>query len=329
MKAIAILILIITSFDVTSQISFGYVHTGPARKLESELIQKIKSRKTYFALSSLFIKDEYDFILKESWKATEYKVLTFEEYLNEDFKKERKEKRESYNVLLMSGYMKTTDNGTYLYIYLNMLTFNYIEEINRKKNSTSEYEINQVARIELFPKEELRVLNLGVKEDNAKFSQLFYNEASMYNYSLGFLKNYFQKLSNLIEKETPSYWLYENGGSLPELGKLTDHTLYVPDYILKHTKLTENESLSKTFKNYPYKIEFIETEKLDEKIINEEEIYYFRYVQVGAQKFWQVINSKSGEILYRGYAGGISGLGTEIKAKHISELVSAIKKAKK
>lgn len=329
MKTIAILILLIISFDYTSQISFGYVHTGPARKFKSEFIQKIKGVKTYFVLSSLFSNDEYDFILKDSWKATEYKLLTFDDYLNDNFKKERKEKGESYNVVLMSGYMKTTDNGTYLYIYINMLTFNYIEEINRKKNSTSVYEINQVARIELFPKEELSALHLGIKEDNVKFSQLFYNEASMYNYSLGFLKNYFQKLSNLIENETLSYWLYENGGSLPELSKLTDHTLYVPDYILKHTRLTQNESLIKTFKNYPYKIEFIETEKLDEKIINEEEIYYFRYVQVGAQKFWQVVNSKNGEIIYRGYAGGISGLGTEIKSKHISELVSAIKKAKK
>lgn len=326
-KSTSLLLLILTLMTVKSygQLSFGMSHIGFARDFKKGYVAERKANKTMFVLSNLFSKEEYEFILNECWDVSDFEVVSLDEY--ETKLKEYEAKKESYNVVKMTGYMKTSDNGSYLYIYIGYNSFFHIPKEEQKKDR--EWDVNMLSRIELFPNEELRLLNLHNDEDNKKFSYLFYNEASMHNYTLGFLKNYFQKLNNLLKDETEVYWMYEDGEYLPELSKLSKETLLVPDYVLTHTYLTEDESREKTFKSYPYKIEFIETDKLDKKIINEEEVYYLRYVQVGAQKFWQVVNSKSGEILYRGYAGGISGLSRELKAKHVADLAKAVKKASK
>lgn len=77
---------------------------------------------------------------------------------------------------------------------------------------------------------------------------------------------------------------------------------------------------------YNYKYEVISDEELNNKILNNEELYYLRYVRMNAERFLQVVNSKTGEIIYRNY---ITGMSYNIKSKDIKELNDKIKKASK
>lgn len=120
---------------------------------------------------------------------------------------------------------------------------------------------------------------------------------------------------------------------LPELKKLTNNKLYIPSYMtIKYNGWTgkdsegDDENIQKIFKKYDYKYEVISDEELNRKILNNEELYYLRYVRMNAERFLQVVNSKTGEIIYRNY---ITGLSYKIKSKHIKELNSKIKKASK
>ena len=70
----------------------------------------------------------------------------------------------------------------------------------------------------------------------------------------------------------------------------------------------------------------ISDEELNNKILNNEELYYLRYVRMNAERFLQVVNSKTGEIIYRNY---ITGMSYNIKSKDIKELNDKIKKASK
>ena len=65
---------------------------------------------------------------------------------------------------------------------------------------------------------------------------------------------------------------------------------------------------------------------MNNKILNNEELYYLRYVRMNAERFLQVVNSKTGEIIYRNY---ITGMSYNIKSKDIKELNDKIKKASK
>jgi hypothetical protein len=168
------------------------------------------------------------------------------------------------------------------------------------------------------------------KKTNKIFNALYTGDV-FFNYKLGFLKNYFQKINDLIKNEEV-YWMYEDD-YLPELKKLSNHKLYIPSYMtIKYNgwKRQDSEKNDKNvediFKKYDYQYEIISDEDLNNKILNNQELYYLRYVRMNAERFLQVVNSKTGEIIYRNY---ITGLSYKIKSKHIKDLNKKIIKASK
>lgn len=120
---------------------------------------------------------------------------------------------------------------------------------------------------------------------------------------------------------------------LPDLKKLATHKLYIPSYMnIKFNGWTGQDSeaddnnIDDIFKKYEYQYEIISDDDLNNRILDNQELYYLRYVRMNAERFLQVVNSKTGEIIYRNY---ITGLSYKIKSKHIKDLNGDIKKALK
>jgi hypothetical protein len=94
-----------------------------------------------------------------------------------------------------------------------------------------------------------------------------------------------------------------------EVKKLATQTLYIPDYFKLECQPLNSDKINgpvKLLSNYKYKYEFIELGNLDGKIQSGEEFYYLRYVRMNSEKFLQIVNSKTGNVVYREYISGMS-----------------------
>lgn len=127
------------------------------------------------------------------------------------------------------------------------------------------------------------------------------------NWGPGIFKNYIQTFNSFFvskEKRGPYQEFLNNS----ELSELKSGTLYVPDYILtktnvfngKETKIEENE----LFDDYKLKYKVIPTEELNNKIQTNENFYYLIFIRNSNQKYVNVVNSSSGEIVYSIHVAG-------------------------
>ncbi|GAA4276112.1 hypothetical protein [Aquimarina mytili] len=318
-----------------AQISVGPKHIGKPGKFKKENIEKFKKTKTIFVLSNQYEKEVYEDILKASWTATPFEVVPVSEFKLRDYLKDE------YSIATLRGHRvdKTTKSGAlvhYLYMYLEVIMYQN-EELTQKlaeNEGKKEKKLRKIinkhkisfARFELFPKDEF--IKIAIKSSNEEIMAATMNDDVFFNYQPGMLKNYLQKTSQLLNDEK-IYWMYEDE-ELPELKNLGSTTLYIPDYTkTKYNAFTmsdkeQDESKSeKLYADYEFTHEFISVKDLNTKILNNEEFYYLRYVRVNSQKFIEIVNSKSGDVIYRNYE---TGLAYNLKPKHIKELNKAIKK---
>ncbi len=339
MKNKILLVTLLTFFFSYSQISVGPVHYGKAKKFNKSELEKFKKTETIFVLSSIYERDVYEEILKNSWTVTPYKVVDIEEFDIEDYLSDK------YSIAQIKGSILEKQKGsgivgTYLFTYfeINMYDSEKIfkrldamspKKRNKKKKSIIDMYSSTFAFFYLFPKDEF--IRTSLTSDLDKITISFFTEDIFYNYKPGLLKNYFQKINNLLADEE-IYWMYKDD-YLPELKKLAKEKLYIPSYMtIKYDPFRaqdsgeNNESINKVLDSYNYQYEIISTDELSKKIMNNEEIYYFRYVRMNSEKFFQIVNSKTGEIIYRKYTSGFS---YNLKPKHIKELNSKIAKALK
>tara|TARA_R100000501_G_C2563091_1_gene72949 strand:- start:233 stop:448 length:216 start_codon:yes stop_codon:yes gene_type:complete len=56
----------------------------------------------------------------------------------------------------------------------------------------------------------------------------------------------------------------------------------------------DEENIEDVFKKYDYQYEIIDDTELSKKIMNNENLYYIRYVRMNTERFLQVVNSKNG-----------------------------------
>ena len=132
-----------------------------------------------------------------------------------------------------------------------------------------------------------------------------YTEEVFFSYSTGFLKNYFQQTNDLIEKGE-TYWMYEKDYDAKKIASLDTSKLYVPNQISQRTNAFtaeisdgEDKEVEKLFSKYDYDFQFISTEDLDQAIKENKEYYYLRYARANAERFLQVVNSKTGVVVFR------------------------------
>ncbi|WP_237274670.1 hypothetical protein [Tenacibaculum ovolyticum] len=169
------------------------------------------------------------------------------------------------------------------------------------------------------------------EKENNIFSKILYTKDIFRNYKPGFLKNYFQKINTQLTKNE-KYWLYGSDHT-NEIKELKNKTLYIPKYLdikfhpFKGTESSEgDERIKKLLEKYQHKYEVIKANDISEKIMNNEEFYYLRYVRMNTDRFIQIVNSKNGEIIYREY---IHGMSYNLKSKNFKKLNKTIFKALK
>ncbi|WP_026755980.1 hypothetical protein [Sediminibacter sp. Hel_I_10] len=343
-KKLLFFVCFLILFKVSAQISVGARHVWKMKKFPKGQLDKFKKTETIFILSNIIDTASYQKLLKDSWSVTPYKLVNREDFDLLDYM----DMDGNFSFANLEGLhkQKTTKSGLvvdYLYLYINfyMIDFEgFKDDVSKLKKNKRSYEgdfnmaltsnTQKIARIEMFPKDTF--IPTALSTNSEVIMDSIYNRDVFYNYKPGFLKNYFQKVNNqLVDEE--EYWMYEND-FLPELKKLSKTILYIPNYHIikfnsrKMTAKEDKEGFEEVLSGYDYEYQFQDEIEMDERILSGEEFYYLRFVRVNSQKFVQIVNSKTGEIVYRDYiAGALSSY--NLKKRHIKDINDLIKKALK
>lgn len=338
-----VLLLLLISFQSYSQVSVGAKHVGKSSKFKKGVLENFKNTQTIFLLSSIYEKEVYEKILKDSWDVTPYKIVSADDFIFEDYLSDK------YSIAQLAGLkkIKKSSSGmtsTSLLTYIDIKIYdsktileklkninkNSSEKTNKKRSNIIAKNSSNIARFHIYAKDDFTYTALSKEIDEIVHS--LFTEDVFFNYTPGLLKNYFQKINNLLKTEE-IYWMYEDD-YLPELKQLANNKLYVPKYIsaeynawMSKDKDEDDTYIHEIFKKYDYQYEIIPDDILSQKIIDNEEFYYLRYVRVNNELFLQVVNSKTGEIIFRNYMPGF--LSFNLKTKHIKGLNSKIAKALK
>ncbi|WP_348825011.1 hypothetical protein [Flavobacterium aestuarii] len=310
--------ILLLSLTATAQISVGRSHRGPFDDFKKGDYKIIKAKKTVFVIDDFNV-PEFEKMLSSFWDLNKYIVVSREEYEHT----KANYLTEEYAVFEFKGDVVTsspapgTSGITNEYLHL-MYKYYYYSDI-KVKNDKTKYDINEVAAIFFAGNAEgmWGMIN----------SKTFYNlDENLYNYKLGFMKNYLQFVNTTLKDEWYSF-AYATDYDKKKIKALKTSTLYIPDYIkIKYDAFkgtdSDREGPDELLKKYSYKYEFIDTDKLNEMILNaKEDFYYLMYTKVNSQKFISVVNGKTGEVIYREY----DIMSYNIKAKDFSELSSSIK----
>lgn len=316
MKRILLFFMLISSIKNYSQVAIT--------ELEKGQLEKFKSTTTIFVLPQLNKKEEYEKILKEVWTITSFKVVDFKDFNHLDFVED------NYSFAEFVGDLLRTSQGT-TYLHTNLVVsildkekfkkeFQKLKIDDKKYNKKVRDLINEnliyIARAPLcannkFLREALGSIDLmKLKFPDEKMVELYnkmYTEESFTNTNLGMLKNYFQLINQFVSKGE-SLSLYDDF-TTPEIKNLKDSTLYIPEACMMEynawkfsEKLRDEKDIKKLLEDYKYKFHFIKDEDLEKKILNNEEIYYLRYVSMNANKYLQVVNAKTGDPSYYLYS---------------------------
>jgi hypothetical protein len=128
-------------------------------------------------------------------------------------------------------------------------------------------------------------------------------------------------------KESKSYDIYDDFIDEEEAKNLKISTLHIPKNILYgFNALTWKErekSAEQLFENYDYEYEVIDVDELNDKILNDEEpFYYIMYHQKNAHKIITIVEGVTGKIIYR----TSKNMSYNIKAKDIKSIMKSIRK---
>lgn len=326
MKTFLATLLLIISFQSISQINVGSnFHPGlMAGKLDTNKIEQLKKSHTIFVyrdIDSVDIKN-----LKEQitsiWTISDLQFYNFDEFLLK-----QKDFDESYSFITIVGDLKIRTSTYQSGATVESLIFSLFLNVWKWENGTR---INY-ARIELFPSfRTAKQSKEFIRNSSESFNHFIYsNEAIIYNWHTGYLKNALQYVNNSLLKNE-DHWMMESVKS-DELKNLSNNTLYVSDEILikyNYFKDTENEKHDekKLFKSYKFKYKILTKQDLSEKIQESSNpIYYLTYIKSETRKYLIILNSVTGEIVYSDYEGNSHN----IESKDLAKLAKVIKKKSK
>jgi hypothetical protein len=319
MKRFLLIVMLVFCMKNYSQVAVTNSERGANEPFEKGELEKFKGTTTIFVLPQLNKKEAYEKILKEVWTVTPYRVLEYNEFKLLDYCDG------TYSFAKLEGDIRVTSKGT-VFVHTNFgisildkekfdkglkKIKSDAKKYNSKVNTLFDESTTYIARFPLcvnnvFLNEAMRARS---DEKAAILYDKMYTENSFTNTNLGMLKNYFQLINQIISKEEHC-GLYDNFIN-PEIKKLKESTLYIPEaYMMEYNawKITEElrdeKDLKKLLKDYKYKYQFIRDEDLEKKILNNEEIYYLRYVSMNANKYLQVVNAKTGIPNYYSYDAG-------------------------
>jgi hypothetical protein len=310
------LIRLISSITISmfSQSSVGKIRLRPEyyqTDLKEKDLEKLKDAKTYFVMPSQFSSDysldRYKDILDEVWTVSEIEII--EEKDISDYVK-------IGNVFLrFKSRSVRTGKASYVFNYFKLGVVNKIKE--KKKGGFEWWE--DFYGVVFF------TTNVEARLDMAQMKDTI--NGDLLDYRLGYIKNYLQQLNEGI-KESVSYNIYDDYVDESEIKKLKNRVLLIPDNILYgYNALTgkERRKFSEDiFEDYEYEYEVIDENDLSEKILNDDEsFYYLMYHQKNAHKMITIVEGSTGKIIYRRH----TNLSYNIKAKDIKSLMKRINKS--
>ena len=306
------LLLIATVGISNAQVSVSKQSQGKFKELAKKDFDLIKTKKTIFVMDGIDIEDMRP-VLTEVWKVNPFEVVSREEFT------ENKAAyiTDSNAIFEVVGQVKSSDIATATYL---VMQYYYPSNI-KNNNGKLKYDKNEVAAIFLSGSLE------GISEiiKTGKFGDI---QEQMYNYQPGYLKNYFQNINNHLLNNT-STWVYETEFDKTKMKALKTATLYVPEYVKMNAvwdgRRSGNEDASLLFNDYEFKVEYIDDDALNTKILKNksgEEFYYLVYTREIGNKMMTIVNAKTGDIIYKDY----TIMSFFVKSKDFKELSKIIKK---
>ena len=295
MKFYITIMVTLLTVTLTAQVGVGskeQVTTSPG-KLDDQDLEKLKSSKTVFLYREGDDVEALEQAIKSVWTVTEISLLPHTDYDKIDFATTSVFSLGGFNLYRLGFSASTNYSSSYTYLNLWM----------KGENSKGKEERKSFCRIELHPTSE--TLRYVLNEDAEKAYEYLYTDATLHNWTPGFIRNYLKQVNDLLSSETER-WLYQNEFD-EEIEVLSDKTLYLPDYLfVKFAPFSgdESERLDEDdlLKNYPYDYEIISAEELSDKMLaSEEALYYLVYVKSSSNKYLSIYNSKTGNLLYSSY----------------------------
>lgn len=294
-------------------------------------ISKIKNTTTYIAMKdpNSEVAKEYATIFKQYWTISKIAFIKYSEiykYLNANS-----------SFLTIGGYSTSvsshtiySDGGigsgvdyqnTHIYLELWNCSNKYLSK-NKEPKDFKEKDKQQISRLELFTDFPTLMIPSNL------YKSEYDTEGHVRNWGLGMLKNHIQNMIINITKGTDKK-LFTEILNINEIKKLTNQTLFVPDYVLfKFNMFNGNESkkheVKDIFDDYNFKYEVLSTADLNKKILEDKStFYYLQYIKSSTDKYVSVINSRTGEVVYSVY----TPLSYNIKSGDLKDLSKIISKS--
>lgn len=319
MKNYVFLFFLICTCTAFSQVEVGAKRYGKNEPIKAEVLEKFKNATTLFVLPDRIDLETYDRLLKEIWTVNPYKIVTIddfeiEEMYNENYaffsidyhKKNRKDKAGNSVTAFHSYFDLSIYDGDE--IATRIAKFD--DRVKAKKmpiilkgNRTT------LAKFYLYPEEEF--IGTTLKANRRSIIESLYASDVFYNFSEGLLKNYVQQVNNILLKGYN--YILEQKDHKSQIAELANKTLYIPEYVTLKTNVLKvkvspmkDKEIKNLFQFYHHSYETISDAALSEAIVKGKELFYLRYVRVDDEKFIQIVNSKTGSIIYRDYVAGFT-----------------------
>lgn len=314
------ILLIFIPTTLISQVRIGDFNFSKYKfnKLDQKSLKRFTSTKTTFILPDFLPKASYQDILKKVWDVTPYEIIYKNDFTDDTIKTD--------DVLAMYKSIeveKTTKSGRVISYNFNLIDFHIVDKIKfNKKKKKNTWESSRVGAIYFTPDIKMRQNIVTLSGDREV-------KGNLLNYRLGYLKNYLQLVNKNLKNNT-SIDIYDDLIA-PELKNLKDQTLYIDSnllygydpYAVSEKKGPEIEKLTN---DYPFNYQVVDYHKLEDKIFNSDiDFYYLMYNQINANKIINIINGKTGDVIYQKH----TTMSYNIKPKDFKAITGKIQKLNK
>ncbi len=298
-------------FLVASLLSAGFnntysqINVGPTEevKMKPKTIDQvdvdalIKTKTAFiYGKSEVGELENWKKVIAQVWTITPVEFISYEKFASYYAKT-------NYSFITISGFNTSVTNVSTGFAYDN--SHFYLNLWMKHINDKGKAEKKSFFRIELYPD-----FKTYAKVQTAKKEEVFnaiYGTGKFFNLYPGLIMNDL-KLANDCLKSGEVRWLFQNQTNAEAMGKLSDDTLYMPDYMLvqfnamtgDETKKMDEQKLMAAYTNI-YK--YISAKELSDKIVNgsDSKFYYLIYVKSSTDKYLNVFNSQNGELIYSRY----------------------------
>ncbi|WP_109301370.1 hypothetical protein [Aquimarina sp. AU474] len=259
-------------------------------KLNKKDLNRFTNTKTTFILPEFFSKESYEKLLNQVWNVTPYRIVYRDDFTGDTIKTD-----DALARFKSMEIEKTTKSGMVVSYVFNFLDFHVVDKVKNKKKGKVWWK-SRVGTIYFTP-------NIKIRQQIEASSGEREISGDLLNFRLGYLKNYLQLVNNSL-KNKKSIDIYDDFIS-PELEKLKDQTLYIDSNLLYgYNPFTasgkKSPEIEKLTQDYTFKYEVIDYNKLEEKIFNEKnDFFYLMYNQINSNKIINIVNGKTGEIIYQ------------------------------